>query len=125
MGWKLYLIIISNATNINATDLPEKIGLNTLRPTKEISLLEAQYSHKTCIGKYGDNIYIVSDDLVFKFYDKKPSDFEKKVSATFPNSEIAVLTLNSTVDLYGFNIIKNGQRQRVKSGADFDLYVDI
>jgi hypothetical protein len=124
MGWKLYLIIITNAANVNTTEIPAKLGLESIKPTKEINLLEAQTSRKTCIGKHGGNIYIVSEELVFKFYDKAPSEFEKKLSAAFPKSDIAVLTLNSTVDLYGYSIISNGNRQRIKFGADSELYVD-
>jgi len=124
MSWKIYLIIISNANNINTTDVPQKIGLANAKPTKEISIHEAQYAQGTFIGKYGDKIFIVSQDLVFKFFDKTPSEFEKKICDSFPNSEIAILTLNGTVDLYGYNVIKNGKRLRVKSGADLDLYVD-
>lgn len=124
MSWKIYLIIISNASNINTSDVPKKIGLDNLKSTKEISIHEAQYAKGTSIGKYEDKIFIVSQDLVFKFYDMTPSEFEKRICDSFPNSEIAVLTLNGTVDLYGYNIIKDGKRQRVKSGADLDLYVD-
>lgn len=124
MSWKIYLIIISNANNINVSDVPKKIGYDSLKPTKEISLQEAQYEKGISIGKYGDEIFIVSQDLVFKFYDKTPSEFEKKICDLFPNSEIAILTLNGTVDGYGYNIIKDGKRQRVKSGADLNVYVD-
>jgi hypothetical protein len=125
MGWTIYLIIISNASSINPTDIPQKIGLSHLKPIKEISMGEAQYINGISIGKFGDKIFIVSDDLVFKFYDPSPSEFEKRVCDSFPNSEIAALALYSTVDLYGYNIIKDGKRERVKSGSDLDLYVDI
>ena len=124
MGWKIYLIAITNAANINAADVPKKLGLDNLKPTKEINIHEAQYERGISIGKYGDKIFIISSDLVFKFYDKKPSDLEKKLSAEFPNSEIAVIAINQTSDLYGYSIIKNGKRQRTKSGADLELYVD-
>ena len=124
MSWKIYLIIISNVNNINTADVPRKIGMDSVKSSKEISIHEAQYAKGTSIGKYGDKIFIVSQDLVFQFYDKTPSAFEKRICDSFPNTEIAVLTLNGTVDLYGYNIIKNGKRQRVKSGADLDLYVD-
>ncbi|HEX5151634.1 MAG TPA: hypothetical protein VFW07_09290 [Parafilimonas sp.] len=124
MGWKIYLIAITNAANVNTTDIPKKLGFDNLKPTKEISIHEAQYEQGISIGKFGDKIFIVSSDLVFKFYDKTPSDFEKKISAEFPNSEIAIITINQTSDLYGYNIIENGKRQRVKSGADLELYVD-
>lgn len=124
MSWKIYLIIINNAANINTADIPQKLGLGNAKPTKEISLHEAQYAKGTSVGKFGDKIFIVSQDLVFNFYDKVPSEFEKGICEAFPHSEIAILTLNGTVDLYGYNIINNGKRQRVKSGADLDLYVD-
>ena len=124
MGWKIYLIAITNAANIHTADVPKKLGLDNLKPTKEINIHEAQYERGISIGKYGDKIFIISSDLVFKFYDKKPSDLEKKLSAEFPNSEIAVIAINQTSDLYGYSIIKNGKRQRTKSGADLELYVD-
>ena len=124
MGWKIYLIAITNAANIHMADVPKKLGLDNLKPTKEINIHEAQYERGISIGKYGDKIFIISSDLVFKFYDKKPSDLEKKLSAEFPNSEIAVIAINQTSDLYGYSIIKNGKRQRTKSGADLELYVD-
>ena len=124
MGWKIYLIAITNAANVNTTDVPKKLGLDNLKPTKEINIQEAQYERGISIGKYGDKIFIVSPDLVFKFYDKTPSELEKKLSAEFPNSEIAVIAINQTSDLYGYSVIKNGKRQRTKSGADLELYVD-
>ena len=110
MGWKIYLIIISNVANNNTADIPQKIGMSNVQPGKEISINEAQYAEGTSIGKYEDKIFIISQDLVFKFYDKTPSDFEEKICEAFPNSEIAILALNGTVDLYGYNIIKNGKR---------------
>jgi len=124
MSWKLYLIVITNAAKISTAEVPEKIGVDNLSPKQEISLHQAQSAKGLFIGKHKDKLVIVSQDLVFDFYEKSPSDFEKKVLAAFPNSEIAVLTLNGTTDLYGYSIIKDGKRQRVKSGADLELYVD-
>ena len=124
MGWKIYLIVITNATNVNVRDVPQKLGLDSLKPTKEISIHDAQYDGGVSIGKYGDKIFVVSSELVFKFYGKTPSDFEKKITAEFPNSDIAAILINQTSDLYGYSIIENGKRRRTKSGADLELYVD-
>jgi hypothetical protein len=124
MGWKIYLIAITNAANVNVADVPHKLGLDNLRPAKEMSMHKAQYENGISIGKHGDIIFIVSSELVFRFYDKAPSDFELKLCAEFPSSEIAVITVNQTSDLYGYSIIRNGKRQRVKSGADLELFVD-
>ncbi len=124
MGWKIYLIVITNAASINTNDVAKKLGFDTLKPTKEISIHEAQYESGISIGKYGDKIFIVSSDLVFKFYNNQPSEFEKRISEEFPNSEIAAITIYETSNLYGYNIIDNGKRRRVKSGADLETYVD-
>jgi len=124
MSWKIYLIIISNSSNVNTNEIPAKIGFPNLKPLREVSMSKAQYISSICIGKYDDKIFIVSDDLVFKFYEKNISEFERKICDSFPNSEIAVLTLYGTVDLYGYCIINNGKRQRVKSGSDLELYID-
>jgi hypothetical protein len=35
------------------------------------------------------------------------------------------LTLYDTVDLYGYSLIRDGKRVRIKSGADSEVYIDI
>ncbi|REE06939.1 hypothetical protein DFQ09_1241 [Winogradskyella pacifica] len=124
MGFKIYLIAITNAANVNTTDIPNKIGFDNLQPANEISISEAQYENGISIGKYDDTIFIVSSELVFEFYHKNPSELEKKLTNEFPNSEIAILTLNQTTDFYGYNIITNGKRKRVRSGADTEIEID-
>jgi hypothetical protein len=124
MSWKIYMIIICNANNINATEVPQKIGLTNLKVKKEITLHQAQYESGVSVGKYGDKLFIVSESLIFGCLDTIPSEFEKKICNAFPDSEIAILTLNGTVDLYGYSIIKNGKRLRVKMGADLTTYID-
>jgi hypothetical protein len=124
MSIKLYLIIITHATNVRANELPNLLGLGDLKPQSQITLAQAQYCKSLVIGNYGDKIIIVSDKLVFQFYEEMPSPFEKRLCALFPDSEIAVLTLNSTVDLYGFSLIKDKHRVRVKSGTGEEKYLD-
>lgn len=125
MGFKIYIIAITNCANVNTTDIPNKIGFDELQSGKEISISEAQYENGISIGKYDDTIFIVSSELVFEFYNKKPSDLEQKMTKEFPNSEIAILTLNQTTDFYGYNIISNGKRQRVRSGVDSEIEIDM
>ena len=122
---KLYLIVITNAINISISNVKREFGLGSLAPGNEISLFKAQYNTKgICLGKYNDKILIVSQEKVFDFYNARISSFEKRICELFPNSEIAVLTLNSTVDLYGYAIMEKGVRKRIKSGADNDVYID-
>lgn len=124
MSWKIYLIIISNATNINVAEVPSKLGLNNLKPTVEVNLLEAQYKDNISVGRYEDKIIVTAKDLVYDFYQNIPTEREKRFVAAFPNSEITVLTIHSSSYLYGYSIIRNGKRIRVKHGADTEKYID-
>lgn len=122
---KLYLIIISHVINVNIENTKTNFGLDDLKAIGELRLYEAQsISDSCCIGIYNDNLLIVSPDRVFDFYDTNISVFEKRLCESFPKSEIAVLTLNSVVNLYGYTLIENGLRKRTKSGADGDVYID-
>jgi hypothetical protein len=124
MGWKIFLIIITNAANVETTEVPQKIGFDQLKPSKEIKLQEAQYEQGISVGKHEDKIFIVSRGYVFDFFNKLPSELEKRVTTAFPNSEIAALAIYSVSDVYGYSIIQNGVRQRVKAGADLEVDID-
>ena len=76
------------------------------------------------IGKLGNHMLIVNPYLVFKFYTPNISDFEYNFCQLLPKSEIAILSLYSVINSYGFAIIKKGKRIRVKYGADEQVYFD-
>ncbi|QQV04344.1 MULTISPECIES: hypothetical protein [Chryseobacterium] len=101
MSWKIYIIVITNSINIQLSEIPKKIGMENLSMKKEVTLMQAQYEDKGfSIGKYEDKIFIVSQQLVFDFLEKEDSDFKQKLLLSFPNSEIAVLTLGYGVHGY-------------------------
>lgn len=101
------------------------IGLMKLKVVKEVSLFEAQFTRNLiCAGRYEDKIILVYPEKLFDLLDEKVSPLEQVIVKTFPQSEVVILGLNSTVSLYGFSIINNGERQRIKCGADGDVYVD-
>ena len=79
MGFQIYIIAITNATNVSVTDIPKKIGFDELNSGKEISLNEAQRENGISIGKYNETIFIVCADLVFQFYNKEQSELEKSM----------------------------------------------
>ena len=63
--------------------------------------------------------------MTYGFFAAEPADLEKKLVAAFPSSEIAALAENSTVGEFGYTIIDNGQRIRVKHGCDGEIYTDL
>jgi hypothetical protein len=121
--WKFYLIIISNTLNLNTNQVAEKLGLK-IKVSNPINFLSAQKSEGISIGIINDNIVIVSDELVFDFFEKDAKKAELEFVKLFSESKVTVLVANSTVNLYGFCLIENGKRIRVKSGADGEIYVD-
>lgn len=123
MSWKIYLIVITNAVNTQLSEIPKKIGINNISPKKEISMMQAQYEEQgLSIGKYEDKIFIVSQRLVFDLLEKDNSDIEKKLIESFPNSQIAVLTLGYGV--HGYGIIQDKKVIRTKVGFDLKSTID-
>ncbi len=121
---KLFLIIIS-AVHLSVADVRAKLELGYLKPIDTLSLANAQtVANHISIGQQGDQIYIVSNNLASNFFHAQPSDFEERVRKNFPDAEVVVLELNDRVKLYGYAILKNGKRQRVKSGAENVVYID-
>jgi len=123
---KLYLIIIGKISNIDIDKVRESLGLENLRPGKLRDMFSAQLILEGyCIGKYKDNVLIVSPVAVFEFFNVEIGPFAKRVSDVFADKEIVVLTLYSVIDSYGFAVVSNGERLRAKWGGEGDkIYID-
>jgi hypothetical protein len=122
---KLFLIIITHVININVSQLKTYIGLDSLSAGSEISFFDAQFTEKGIYyGTYKDNILIVSNKKALQFYYKDASTFEKTISTLAPNIEVTALTLDDANNFYGYSLIKDGVRQRVKAGTDTEVFVD-
>jgi hypothetical protein len=60
------------------------------------------------------------------FFDISESETEKILKRTFPNSEICSIVLQSTVNLWAYSVIKNGQKIRTRAGsADDGTFIEI
>jgi hypothetical protein len=124
MGWKIYLLAISDC-NENDINLAHQLLINGNEgPTSNTNLIKAQFLDKTSIGYYDGKLFVVAPNLIDTFFNEVASGLEKQFALNFPKSEILVLEYYSTVDLYGFSLIKNGERIRTKAGADLETFVD-
>lgn len=123
---KFFVIIILNSPNISTIDVAKKIGYNKPHSNEITSgILAAGYENGVSIGKYNDMVLIVSPKLVFDFFNKKPSEFERKINTEFPESEIVVLLYNGMTECYGYNIINKGKRKRIKKYCErSESYID-
>jgi hypothetical protein len=125
MAWNKYYIVITNQKGMQPAEILTKLSLSGYVADGETNFLATNKSDDLFIGNYKDKIIIANPDLTYPFFSKQPDDFEKKVVAAFPATEIAVLMENSTVGQFGYSIIENGQRIRIKDGCDGEIYNDI
>ena len=77
------------------------------------------------VGEHNNHLIFAEYDLTFEFFNEEPSEIEKLFIGEFPDSEISAYVLNESVGMFGFSIIKNGKRIRVKNGGDGEMYIDI
>jgi hypothetical protein len=128
MGWKLSSIIINPSTDIHHENLLSKLGFKNLEKLEDQSYDIAMYPDKdqVYIGNYKNNLIICSEGLPLKFFENSLTDLEKTLIKCFPDSEICAVSLQSTINHFGFAVIKNGEKIRVKSGdADLGTVIDI
>lgn len=124
MAWNKYYIFVKSP---QLTDMPEilsKLGLAQYKPTAQVSLHDSNKPKTLFTGFYNDCLLLVHPDLAFHFFEEEPSETEKRFLATFSGNEMAVLIENSTVGLFGYALIVNGQKIRMKDGGDGEIYHD-
>ena len=126
MSWNKYCIII---TNVEETDLIKAVhltGYHILTPSSEVDFRTAfdNRGDEMPFGLIDNCLWILSPTQVDKFFSEIPSALEKNLCKKFPSSTIMALEENSTVDSFGFSLIRNGQRIRVLNGCDGEYYFD-
>lgn len=125
MAWNKYYIVVTNQQEANPIDILNKLGLTAFNQSGTASFFETNKSDDLFIGTYGDKLIIANPDLTYGFFANEPSEIEEKFVNAFPVSEIAALAENSTVGEFGYAVINNGKRIRVKHGCDGEIYMDI
>lgn len=117
MGWKASCIFVNKISRDNS-ELLNQIPYN-LKKVSETETLETAImpdDNDFYLGEYKGNTIICDFGLPFEFYSDEISLIESKLINHFPNSTIIAITLMSTVNHYGFAIIENGEKKRVKVG---------
>ena len=124
MAWNKYYIFIKSPSLTTSETILAKLNLEQFKPKEEVPLHFSNKPQTLFTGFYKDSFLIVHPDIAFHFFGEKQSDTEKLFVDAFPDSEIAVLVENSTVGLYGYAIIDNGKKVRMKNGCDGEVYYD-
>ena len=119
MGWKTSMIIVNSENDFDKDELFESLGYY------ELKSIDKQYfdsimnpdNDKIYIGKYNGNTIICMQDLPLESLDKTVSTGEKMLSDKFPDIDIVTFVLHSVVNLWGYSIVKNGEKLRVRAGS--------
>ena len=125
MAWNKYYVVVTDQPAIQPEEVMAKLKLRGYVKNGRSNFAATNKSNDLFIGNYGNLLIIVDPDLPIALFEESPSAVEKLFTDVFPNAEIAALVENSTVDEFGYAILKNGRRIRVKHGCDGEIYTDI
>lgn len=128
MGWKLFCVIIKNDSKVEEAEVLRQIGFQKIEKIGRSSPETAFYPDENEVhsGVVGDCRLIFSQGL--------PEDFiggmelsltEEKLIEMFPNGSILAAVLHSGNNTYGYALIENGKKVRLKAGhADRAVVMD-
>jgi hypothetical protein len=122
MGWKASIVIIHNPDREGNEQLLQELGFNISAKIKAESFETVinPEDNKVYVGAYKGNIIICSSDIPLQFFEDTETQTENNFKRLFPNSEICAIVLHSTVNLWGYSIVKNGQKIRARAGSTDD-----
>jgi hypothetical protein len=125
MAWNKYYIFVSNQEKTDFETILPQLGLGGYKTEgEEVNLYDTNKPKTLFATNFNGVLMLVHPELVFEFYTQEPTETERKFINCFPNSEIAILYHNETVSGFGFSIIQNGKRIRLKDGTDGEIYND-
>lgn len=124
MAWNKYYVFVKAPESSDMDALLVSLGLGHYKPVEEVPLLDSNKPKTLFAGFYQGNLLLVHPDLAFHFFGEEPSETEQRFIHTFPGKEIAALIENSTVGLFGYALLENGRKVRMKDGSDGEIYHD-
>jgi hypothetical protein len=122
MGWKASSIIIKTQSKIDNDTFLSDLGFTTLSKTEDKTFDVAinPDDNKLYIGYYNNNLIITAPEIPMLFFENSLSTIEKILIDKFPESEICSIVLHSVVNLWGYALIVNGEKIRVRAGSAND-----
>src|SRR5215831_7711294 len=125
MAWNHYYIFVKSSKFPDINEILSRLNLSDYKPAEACTLSETNKLNTLYAGFYNGYLLIVHPDLVFKFFTPDRSAEEKLFIQAFPDAEIAALIINESVSLFGFAVIINGKKIRMKDGSDGEIYNDV
>ena len=122
MGWKSFFIVVKPVVEFDRVALLEGLGYGDLVPVGEAPFERAIYPDDDAvyIGQFGDCLLICDVMLSSACLSEEVSPEEAFLMKTFPNTEIGVFVLQSTVNFWGYALLADGQKIRARAGSSDD-----
>lgn len=119
MGWKSSMILINSTEEFDKNEFFGLLGYYDLEKTDNQYFEEIMNPEEDVIylGKYNGNTIICMQDLPLESLATEMSKAESLLSKRFLNSDIVTFVLHSVVNLWGYSIVKNGNKVRVRAGS--------
>ncbi|WP_426493198.1 hypothetical protein [Hymenobacter sp. 102] len=117
-------ILIQGEADASISHLLQELNIKEYSAEKEVMLYEANKPKTLFIGRYKNVLIIVHPSWPFDFFGPKQSETESKFIRLFPKAEMAVLISNEQVNAFGYALVRDGVKVRMKDGADGDIFND-
>ena len=119
MGWKTSMIFANSVQEFDIEELFNEMGIYELKKVDEqpFDSIMNPDDDRIYIGKFNGNTIICMQDLPLESLDESISRAEHAMSNTFSKSDIVTFALHSVVNLWGYSIVRNGEKIRVRAGS--------
>jgi len=139
MGWKASMLIVQNTSGIKtAEEIIQKIDNNYYKLAGEVTLEQGinPRDESIYIGFYNDNIVLTLDaEYILMSIIDGGGGIENRLNELCPNGEIMGIFCQSTTNMHGYFLNKNGDRvrhkmisfegPRMESGERFEEEIEI
>lgn len=124
MAWNKYYIFINPIVNTDISNILLQLNLSHYKPLRQVPFHQTNKPKTLFAGFFNSVLLLVHPELPFEFFHKSPTETEKRLTSVFPDAEIGVIFENGTVNMFGFTLIQNGKRIRMKNGCEGEIYND-
>lgn len=123
MSWNKNFVIVTSADEPNYDEFFKGFEYNRFQDTDFNSVSNKNWSIVS-VGYINGHIFITVPDHAHKLYSENISEFEIWLVNKYPNKTILSLNEDGTAGCYGFSYIINGERKRVLSGCEDEVYFE-
>jgi len=122
MGWKASTLIIQNPNREANEQLLQDLGFNHLTKINDepFDVVIDPRGNRVYLGTYQNNLIICIPDIPMCLIENTNTAYKEKLASIFPDSEICSIVLHSSVNLWGYAIIINGEIVRARAGSSED-----